>query len=368
MKKEKLRNSSIELLRIIAMLLIVMHHYCIYSKFNFNTDIGLYQVLMEVFSFGGKIGVNIFVLIMGYFGIKNNFKIKKVFLLMMSVLFYSILGLLLAYIFNCSISTKYLINSIFPTLSSLYWFFTTYIIIYILSPYINKFINCLSKNEFLKILFILLVFLSIIPVFTIFDLVFSNYAWFIFVYMTGAYICKFINKPNKKHLIISLISSLFIIFISIVIFKFLSVKYSVLNNYILYFAQQSSIFVFIASITLLLLFKEINITPNKFINKIAGTTFGIYLFHENKYFKNFLWNDFFIPSKWSNGPYLIFHFIISILIVFIIGIIIDIFKKYTYDKIIDKIYECLRIKIKTTKLYIKFQNLFSDINKKKENL
>lgn len=368
MGKKKIRNSSIELLRIVAMILIVMHHYCIGSNFSFNTDIGIYQVLMEIFSFGGKIGVNIFVLIMGYFGIKNNFKIKKVFLLMMSVLFYSILGLLLAYVFNCSISTKDLMNSIFPTLSSLYWFFTTYIIVYILSPYINKFINCLSKNEFLKILFILLVLLSIIPVFTIFDLGFSNYAWFIFVYMTGAYIYKYINNINKKYLIISLISSLLIIFTSIVIFKTMSVKYSVLNDYILYFAQQASIFAFIASITLFLLFKDINITPNKFINKIAGTTFGIYLFHSNKYLQNFLWNDFFIPSKWSNGPYLIFHFIISILIVFIIGIIIDSIKKYTYDKIVDKIYECLRIKIKGTKLYIKFQNLFSNINKKEESL
>ncbi|MFR6252125.1 MAG: acyltransferase family protein [Parasutterella excrementihominis] len=68
--KKAPRQSNLELSRILAMYLIVMHHFSVHGgvpiwsgsaplSFNFYLD--------QLLSTGGKIGVNLFVLITGYF-------------------------------------------------------------------------------------------------------------------------------------------------------------------------------------------------------------------------------------------------------------------------------------------------------------
>lgn len=75
------RNSNIELLRIISMLMIVAHHYVFYGvEQNYNPAIsGIVfssgTLINRCFSLfllpGGVVGVAVFFIISGYFGIKN---------------------------------------------------------------------------------------------------------------------------------------------------------------------------------------------------------------------------------------------------------------------------------------------------------
>ena len=68
MEKEKVRKSNFELLRIIAMIMIVFHHFAIFSESKFDINlITLNRLWNQFIRMGGKIGVNIFVLISGYF-------------------------------------------------------------------------------------------------------------------------------------------------------------------------------------------------------------------------------------------------------------------------------------------------------------
>lgn len=56
------RNSAIELLRIIAMLMIVFHHFGVHGGFVFKSGmISLPHLWYNFIIMGGKIGVNIFV-------------------------------------------------------------------------------------------------------------------------------------------------------------------------------------------------------------------------------------------------------------------------------------------------------------------
>lgn len=75
------RSSNIELLRICSMLLIVLHHYCVNSGFveiiDLN-DITVNTLLVQFMAFGGKVGVNVFLLISGYFMINGTRKYQKV--------------------------------------------------------------------------------------------------------------------------------------------------------------------------------------------------------------------------------------------------------------------------------------------------
>ena len=64
MEKFKPKESNLELLRIVNMLLIITHHLAVHTPFVFeNIHI---KYIVYFLSLGGKIGVNSFVLLTGY--------------------------------------------------------------------------------------------------------------------------------------------------------------------------------------------------------------------------------------------------------------------------------------------------------------
>lgn len=63
------KNSSIELLRIICIILIVAHHYCVHGisdALSYETING-YRVFLQLFGAFGKVACSIFALISGYY-------------------------------------------------------------------------------------------------------------------------------------------------------------------------------------------------------------------------------------------------------------------------------------------------------------
>lgn len=73
--KEKTRNSSIELLRIISMLMIILSHCCIHGLDSLSSKYFINNFFTTVF-FLGNLGVIIFMLITGYYTIESKFKLN----------------------------------------------------------------------------------------------------------------------------------------------------------------------------------------------------------------------------------------------------------------------------------------------------
>lgn len=74
------RKSNIELLRMVSMFLIVLHHYCVNSGFMEIMDLSQVTpntLLVQFMSFGGKVGVNVFLIISGYFMIRGGGKMDQ---------------------------------------------------------------------------------------------------------------------------------------------------------------------------------------------------------------------------------------------------------------------------------------------------
>ena len=70
------RSSNFELLRIICMVLIVAHHFACHSDFS-STISSLNNAVIKTLIIGGRLGVNVYVLISGYFLINSKFKINR---------------------------------------------------------------------------------------------------------------------------------------------------------------------------------------------------------------------------------------------------------------------------------------------------
>lgn len=75
------RLSNFELLRIVTIFMIIMHHFCIHGIILNGWEIGISTLnhinnfILLFFYFGGQIGINIFLLLTGFFLINHKSKV-----------------------------------------------------------------------------------------------------------------------------------------------------------------------------------------------------------------------------------------------------------------------------------------------------
>lgn len=101
--------------------------------------------------------VNIYAMITGYVLVNGKTKIKRIVMLWLEVVFYLLLSATLMKFFypaQCGIST--FIKSIIPVITSQYWYFTAYFIMFWFIPLYNWIINNLSFQQFRKFIFTVL--------------------------------------------------------------------------------------------------------------------------------------------------------------------------------------------------------------------
>ena len=142
MPSSKRRDSNIELCRLVCMFYIVVFHLFIHNK---DVTGGLYytRALTAIFS----IGVPVFVLISGYFGIKRT--VRGFLNIVVQAVFYCLLAIVVChFILHQSITKDNVLGVIFPVTKTQYWFISTYLLLYILAPYLNRLINSLNRKEF----------------------------------------------------------------------------------------------------------------------------------------------------------------------------------------------------------------------------
>lgn len=357
---KKNRESNIELLRIISMLLILFHHGVVHGNLDFYGTLSLNKLFLSLFIFGGKFGVNVFVLISGYYLCKGNFSIRKFAKVASEILFYIIFVLSIVSIFFTNFITidRFLL-SIYPFQG----FAVNYLFLYILSPYLNKAIEKLSREDYRNLLFICTVILSILPTFLPRFDGFYLLSWMIFLYFVGSYIRIYIdfNKIRSYHNVFLKLALLFIVLTNIIagvvhIFKEnLFFKYIFWINERTFFADNSFI-LFIASTAFFLYFLGVNIRQNKVINFISANMFGVLLIHDRPFrfliFENLLKFPKFQYEIWFPEYYLI-----SLILIFLFGVLISGFRLHFLESFMTQVMVNFLVKMRKLiyeKLYFKF--------------
>lgn len=323
------RKSNMEALRIVAMLMITAYHYVIHGSFDalMNSGGGINRIFLDVFSLGGKAGVNLFSLLMGYFGIKAIYQMKKALQVEAQVLFYSILCMAICLGFGLSeFSVKAVVKGLLPLTFNEYWFMTAYIIVYLLSPYLNKLFLDLKRQEQERLLALCFWIWCVIPFFTLqtMDGMFLNQMiWFIVMYMLGAYLrlhaARFSAGIYKAALILST-GALVVLTVGL---NIIGQSIPILLHYTTYFRWSNSPFIVIACIALFRLFENWRIGVTGWINWISTSTLGVYLFQENQFVRPLLWGNILTNASFYGSWILIIHAVISVILVFASGILID---------------------------------------------
>ena len=162
MNENKERNIGLDFLRIISMIMVLILHYL--SKGGLLKESNSYSVnyiIYNILKIASIIAVNCYVLISSYFLVKSKFRIKKFLKLWLEVIFYSVSIYLLLVMFGLiQFNFGDAIQSILPIISKQYWFITVYLVMYLLSPFLNKLIYALDKEEYRKLLIIIMIIFS----------------------------------------------------------------------------------------------------------------------------------------------------------------------------------------------------------------
>lgn len=140
------RQSNFELLRIASMFMIVFYHLVFFIVAPANPDTPFWRS----FQLALHIGVILFVLVSGYFGIKASAKgFSRLIVLGFS--YYVPLVLIDNLILKDGLSSAEKWKLVIPSFQfiskSPYWFLRTYLWLYLLSPMVNKFIYASRRNK-----------------------------------------------------------------------------------------------------------------------------------------------------------------------------------------------------------------------------
>lgn len=351
------RQSNMELLRIVAMFLIVLFHCSYKSGFEFDY-LTINNIIIKSFWMFGELGVNLFTLVSGYFLINGRFKGEKVIYLLCQVLFYWLISVAVAIeigIYSIE-DLKSFILLFFPTITNRYWYVTAYIVLYLFIPWINPFLKQLSQRRFILLLLVALVLWSIIPTFVGMlnnrvesMLFYSRFIWIAVVYAIGAYIRLYPPRfyiKSKKSVILTLVSAVLIVVSIIVIAQHPRFFAKVGITEWAYFWPPNTILMVALSLGVFGIFLNIRIPQNRIVNRIASTTFGIYLLHDG-IFQVYLWKTMVNALQYQGEPQLVVYMVCAALAVFLTGVFVDLVRQFIEKFTLTKLF--------STKLWAEFK-------------
>ena len=352
------RQSNMELLRLVAMMMILVMHMD-YGAFGLPTAESVEHAPMTTF---GRIfvehlclvAVNVYVLISGWFGIRP--KMKSFVRLMLQVAMYSII---ITGAFLLLGKTTFKIGYVTDMLiiGKQYWFVVSYLLLYLVSPILNTFVEHSSKREFQ---WMLLVFFGFQFVYSwIFGL--EEFAGgysalsFMGLYLLARYVKIYENDNERRRTKdenesshpdgiasrstlhssrFTLHSSRFTLHVSRFSFSKLLALYlfiaaiTALFVFLAYgwkgdsfgdacagiFAHYNSPFIVVSSLVVLLMFSKLQF-QSKVINYLSSSAFAVYLIHAHP----LLWDEYLnlFPPIYAKYPNLL-----GVLLMMLVAVII----------------------------------------------
>ena len=350
----KQRDSGIELMRIIAMLMVVGLHALLYG--DYLEAVSSYNGVIKDSAYLIRIifapCVNMFVIISGYFMVTSSFDLKKTckrtFSVYKIIFFYSVVLSVLVLILGPQYYTvngvtenpvNIIVRMFIPVSSSQWYFFTSYIFMCLLAPFLNIVLQKLTKRQYLFLILVIGFFLSICLTLAcikpLSDWIHISYHealkegksvfWFLYIYTLGGYVRLHVKpqpKPRFRYLLIAAICAAIGFTLYITAQKSLTygrVYIDYVNPLIIIFA-----------VCMLLFFRDLHF-HSKIVNTIASATIGVYAIHEFKFLREPIWSLFDLNHRdFSNIWKDLFMFAGMTLAVFFGCILCDIIRQQIF--------------------------------------
>lgn len=313
----KKRDSSLDIIRIFAFMSVVSVHFFLNSEFYYAPVSGIRMYIMILVRTFFMICVPMFLILSGYLCNKKT-PSKKYFYGIIKVLSTYVLAGLCCLVVKSQIEDLNILNwiiQIFNFTSAPYaWYIEMYIGLFLLIPFLNQMYHGLKSKKEKQGLLLVLIFLTILPVFINAKMQSIPNWWMEFYpvtyYMVGAYLSEYFPKTKTRNLIFLLLAHIL-----------LSGTYIYFRSYGQYFVNGfwnnwKSITNFITAILVFMILKRIdtttwNVKIKKGIQAISSVTLGAYLV-------SWIFDTIFYPTlnaKISSIPVRFNYFIPMVLLI-----------------------------------------------------
>lgn len=318
-----IRQSNFELLRIIAMFMIMTVHADFWllgapdrTSFSLSVANSVTRVVIEC---AAIVGVNVFVLLSGWFSIKPTVKGFAKF--MYQIAFY-LIGVYIFFILlgYDHVTLKGVATHLLFTQGN--WFIKSYICLYLMAPILNAYVDSSSRKQLTLTVFALFTF-EFIYGWTGSSLDISNgYSIYSFICLYLLARCVRLYYSSKMTLVSGGGAYLATVLINSIILCYLCSTNAVkLTTYVLSYVNP---LVVLGALGIFMFFANLNITGSKCINFISASSFSVYLFHTNHAvfgcaYKNIL------PSIYHdyNGIICILVMLSVLIAIYIVTIVVD---------------------------------------------
>lgn len=284
MSKE--RNSSFELLRLLAMVTIVIGHFSGQS-FIATTGNPLNHAIADFIGAGGRIAVNEFLLVGTWFMVDATFKPERLLGLYVQVALYTIPLTVIMIVLGMSGGERNIIQGFLPFFGRPLWFATACISLIALTPFLNLAFR-LNDCDLGRLVGLLVFFFSVvstIPAFTAPEYP-AEVAWFFVVYicMGWAKRTKFLDRLPSKWWSLILGGGMLL---ALSFARMLPVTARVAEYWLIHLPALPNILI---AVLIFNFFRCLEVGSIRLVNLMASSVFAVYIVHQTPAFRECLWN------------------------------------------------------------------------------
>ena len=336
------RNSNIEALRILSMLTIVAHHY---AAFGFSSEalaLSRNKLFVDLLGMHVRTGVDLFVLITGYYSVKSRLRLKKILTVLGSVWYYS-LGMLAFFGLTGLLPIGYEEGreAVLPFLMGEYWFASYYVLLLLLSPFLNILADGLDRKSHAALCLLLFTLCTVLPSLLGVSFAAGMLPLFAALYLCGAYLRLYMPEGAGRTGRRSLILALALLLLCVVRLSFVDLAgqrdgdLARLENALSFMGVYSP-WAFLLAVLLLLAACGREPRHNCYVNRIGGLCFGVYLFHANPLFSALVWQGVFHTAACTDSPLLPLHALFTVAALFAAGCLIELLRQKTLAPLWDR--------------------------------
>jgi hypothetical protein len=332
------RDSNIELLRIVCIIGITMYHFADHGGFVFDqTPLLINELFIQTISIFGKMGVNCFILISGYYLVSTKgIAVQKILKIWGEMLFYSLgISIVLWAAGVGTVTPEMIVISLLPVLTDTWWFASCYFIMLILAPFLNRMVHSIDRRMHMELIAVLLLLWSVVFTVTKWAVEGGNLSWFITLYLVAAYLRLYggrIADSMALNIVIAIVS------IAVMELSFIALDLTVSGGAKLpycdrvFYVGMRSLPQFALSLSVFNIFRNIRMEHHPCLNALALTTFGVYLIQEHPLMKDYLWQGLFRNFEYSHSDMLVLHMLMAVSITYAICAAIDAIRIRTAEK------------------------------------
>lgn len=360
------RQSNLELYRILVMLLIVAHHYVVNSGLAASggpilaAPLSLRSLFLLGFGAFGKIGINCFAMITGYFMCKSRITANKFFKLLFEVMFYKIVIYAIFLVSGYeAFSLEGLVKALLPVYSIGTGFVGAFLFFFLCIPFLNILVGAMNELQHIALLavcFLIYVVFGTVPFLT----VTMNYvSWLIVLYFIASYIRLYPKKIYEKTRLWLLLTlgSILLCLASVAVMTWIGSRVGRNLSY-MFVSDANTLLAVITAVCSFLLFKNLKMKHHPLINTVAASTFGILLIHTaSETMRRWLWVDLLQNTAMYSSKWLYLHAVGSVLAIFAVCFVID----FLRIRLLERPFFCLwdRLWARVTAVYTRVRDRLS---------